>query len=104
MSHKRDLTKDTKIGLADRAMTLRKQIKLDYRAANDGLDIRALRDEGIVDVPDALSDDAESVYELEDESMSKNRSDCRNDNDGDIISDKNMGVESEYHQQQYTQH
>jgi hypothetical protein len=93
-------------------MSLRKKIRLDYRAANDGLDIRALRDEGIVDVPDALSDDAESVYELDDENMSNNCSDTHNDNenmsnncsdthndnDGDIISDKTMGVEPEYQQ------
>jgi hypothetical protein len=81
-------------------MSLRKKIRLDYRAANDGLDIRALRDEGIVDIPDALSDDAESVYELEDENMSNNCSDTHNDNDGDIISDKTMGVEPEYQQRQ----
>jgi hypothetical protein len=64
------------------------------------LDIRALRDEGIVDVPDALSDDAESLYELEDENMSNNCSDTHNDKDGDIISDKTIGVEPEYQQQQ----
>jgi hypothetical protein len=43
---------------------------------------------------------SESVYELEDENMGNNRSDTHNDNDGDIISDKTMGVEPEYQQQQ----
>jgi hypothetical protein len=47
---------------------------------------------------DTLSDDAESVYELDNESTTEN-SDKHNGNDGDTISDKNLGVEPEYQRQ-----
>jgi hypothetical protein len=62
------------------------------------LDIRALRDEGIIDVPDTLGDDAESVYELENEDTSENH-DKNNAIDGDIISGRRFGVEPKYQQQ-----
>jgi hypothetical protein len=42
-----------------------KKIRLDCRAANYGTDTRTLRDVGIVSVPDALTDDTESVNEPE---------------------------------------
>jgi hypothetical protein len=58
------------------------------------LDIRALRDEGIIDVPDTLSDDAESVYALDIENTSEN-GDKHHGNDGDLISGKSLGVEPE---------
>jgi hypothetical protein len=45
MTYERDPTGDTEIGLSNRNISLRKKIGFDYQTANDGLDIRALRDE-----------------------------------------------------------